>query len=483
MMRKKKFVLLVITLLVTSVIANLSSAYAETGVDPRQTVSETLLEVLETTHDHIQELFDSVQETGIPEEAQEAFDEAVALKDAAQASYDVGNYEDSIEESTEALGKYGDAATLLVETVEEEEEKIEKDDEEKETEAYGLFVGYEKAMDRYEKLGEIAGGLHDSGIDVTEALILLDQVGPALVILEAQLDEGNFNDAEAVLSEVQDMLGRAKGLLQSASNQKKNEKTQKFIDKTTERIQRLQEKLDQFLSAQGVPEEEAQALRDEFNALLSELEALGDDPSDEELDEIIDRLNEIVKESEKIVEEKVKLEEDVGRKLNNIIKQESKFDRFGEKIQKLIDLGVSPDELYDTLEEVQALLDQAFVDLTNDDPEAAEEKIEEADEILDELDKLIDDLEREAEIAKEEEEKDDEDEDKFAEEQAELEEKIKELREKIAELSEEDTTELEGLLDDLQEKLSQATTEGELENIEDELEKLEEQVEDMIDES
>jgi ElaB/YqjD/DUF883 family membrane-anchored ribosome-binding protein len=52
--------------------------------------------------------------------------------------------------------------------------------------------------------------------------------------------------------------------------------------------------------------------------LVAELEALGDDPSDEELDEIIDKLKEIVREAEKILEEKAKLEEDVARKLYSI---------------------------------------------------------------------------------------------------------------------------------------------------------------------
>lgn len=139
----------------------------------------------------------------------------------------------------------------------------------------------------------------------------------------------------------------------------------------------------------------------------------------------------------------------MGRKLYNINKQESKFDRFEEKIQKLIDLGVDPAELNSTLEDVQGLLDQAFDDLTNEDPEAAEEKIEEADKMLDELDRLMDDLERDAERAKEEEEKDAVDEDEFVEEQAELGEKIQELRGMLDELGYENTTELENQLDDL----------------------------------
>jgi hypothetical protein len=47
--------------------------------------------------------------------------------------------------------------------------------------------------------------------------------------------------------------------------------------------------------------------------------ALGDDPSDEWLKEIIDRFIEVVREIEKIVEEKARLDE--GRKLYSINKQ------------------------------------------------------------------------------------------------------------------------------------------------------------------
>ena len=50
---------------------------------------------------------------------------------------------------------------------------------------------------------------------------LLDQAGPLLETLETQHYGGDFSEAEATLSQVQYLLGRAKEMLQSISNMKR----------------------------------------------------------------------------------------------------------------------------------------------------------------------------------------------------------------------------------------------------------------------
>ena len=466
-MRKMITSLFVVTVLLTSTFLNLGFVNAELDPEAQKNGAEALLGILGNTHDTVKELLDSVDE--VPEDAQEAFDEAQTLRNLAQDYYDAGEYSESIDASTDALNKYG----MVIEIISEQEEtEDDESEEENESDWYGLFVSYEKARDRYEKLMEILEDLQNAGLDVSEPLSLLEQAGELLDTYGTQLDEGDFEGAEETRSIVQDLLGEAKGLLQSISNQKKNEMTQEFISMTSDRIQRLSEKLEAFLSAQGVSEEEAHALVDEFFALLDELEAFGDDPSEEELDEVIDELDEIVREAEKILEEKAKLSDDIVRKLYDIGKQESRAARYEAKIQMLIGKGADIGELTSMLDNAKALLDDATQLLQEDEIEGAEEKIEEADEMLDELDDLIDELEEQVEDSEEEQEE-------LEEKKSEILEKIQRLRERIRE-SEVDASDLEEELDQLEGKLQDATTEDEIDEIEEDLDTIEEQLEDLL---
>jgi tetratricopeptide (TPR) repeat protein len=230
---KKTITALLIMLLATSAAAGISFAAVEDTGTPQQ-AAETLLGVLEDSRAEVTILFDSIVDGGgeVPEDAQEALDEADELRDEAQALYDAGDYEDSIEKATKALNKYGKAASLALKTNEDDETEAEDD-------AYKSLAGYEKAVDRLEKLKAIAEALETQGIDVSEADAIILEAEDSLSHLEEALDQGDLETAESLLGEVNGTLGQLTATLKNLSKPKKKEKMEHFIDQTRHRVQQL----------------------------------------------------------------------------------------------------------------------------------------------------------------------------------------------------------------------------------------------------
>ena len=403
-MNKKSIALTLITLLVASSAAGLNFAGAQPD-ETSQQVAETLLGVLENSHGEVTSLFESVVSEGgtVSEDAQEAYDEAVQLRTQAQEEYDLGEYEEAVETATEALNKYGKAAGKVYE--DEEEDEVEIEDEETE-EHLGLFVALERSLERLDKRMTIADELTAQGIDVSEAVTLIDEAQGKLDAMRAALDAGDFESAEDLLDEANSLLGQSTGSLQSLSHQKKKEKTEKFIVATRNLIQNLENKLGRILDKYNVTEEDAQAIRDQFQEMYAKLDGLDLD-EDEDLKDVIDDLKDIVKDSRDVGDDEDELDDDIVDNLKKINKQESKLERYKEKIEELAQLGLDTSELEALVADIEEAL--ANAQSVTDEGDDSEDLIDEADELLDDLDDLIDDLVDEAEDLEEEEEEPEDD--------------------------------------------------------------------------
>lgn len=507
---KKTITALLIMLLATSAAAGISFAAVENTGTPQQ-AAETLLGVLKDSRAEVTILFDAIVEGGgeVPEDAQEALDEADELRDEAQSLYDAGDYEDSIEKATKALNKYGKAASLALKTNEDDETEAEEEDD-----AYKLLAGYEKAVDRLERLKTIAGELTAQGIDTSEADAIILEVEDSLSHLEEALDQGDLEAAESLLGEVNGTLGKLTATLQILSKPKKKEKMEHFIDQTRHRVQQLETKMLRILAKYGLSEEDEQAISDEFQAIIAGLDDIDVDRDD--LGDAVDSLKGLVKETNRVGKDK-DVEEDVVDDINMLNKHESKLNRYRERIRELEGLGAPTDELLGLLNEAEGLLSQANDEMDAGNKEAAKGLIDDADDVLDELDDMIDDLEEEYEdddgIDDEDEEgddtddgtndgTDDEDEDKgnsdngktndktddeidddFEKKRQKIEEEIAELEEKITELREEgeDTSELEAELDEIKTALDQAEDIEDLEELAERLDELDDRIDDVED--
>lgn len=400
-MYKKSMALILITLLAGSSAAGLSLVGAQT-TDNSQQVAETMLNMLENSHEEMRMLFESTVAAGgtISEDAQTAFDEAGQLKTQAQEEYDLGEYEKAVKTATKAMNGYGKAAGKVFE--ENDEEELEDEEVEKNL---GLFVAYEKSLERYEKLVEIAGELTAQEIDVTEVSGLLDEAQGKLEDMRTALDEGDFEAAEERLEEANSLLGQATGKLRSLSNQKKKEKTARFIDQTKNLVQNLEDKMLRILNKYDLAEEDAAAIQEQFQLMKAKLDGIDLD-EDEDINDAIGELKDIVKESKNVGKDKDDLDDEVVESLKEINKQESKLERYRARIRELSGLGVDTAEMEALMARVETALMNAQSGAENE--EDTENLIDEADELLDQLDDLIDDLEDETEDLEEDSEDDDE---------------------------------------------------------------------------
>ncbi len=483
---KKTITALLIMLLATSAAGGLSFAAAEETETPQQT-AEALLGVLEERHADVVELFDSIVEEGgeVPEDAQEEFDEADGLRDEAQALYDAGDYEESIEKGTEALNKYKEATSLATETVEEDEPEPEEPDED--DGAIDLLSGYEKAADRLDKLKAIAKELATQGLDTSEADALILEAEDSLSQLEEALKQGDLEAAEPLLGQTNGTLGRLTAALKTIGKPKKKEKMEHFVTQTKHRVQQLETKMFRILAKYGLSEEDEQAIKAEFQAMRDGLDDIDVDRDD--LRDTVDSLKKLVKDTKRVGKGK-DVDEDVVDDIKKLNEHESKLNRYRERISELEGLGAPTDELLGLLKEAEGLLLQAEEEMKAGNKDAAGDLIDEADEILDMIDDMIDDLEDEYEEDDEDDGmgnngkgNDETDDDDFEKEKQEVEEEIAELEEKLAELGEEgeDTSEFEAELDEIKAALDLAEDEEDLKGLEDRLDELEDRIDDMED--
>jgi tetratricopeptide (TPR) repeat protein len=360
-------------------------------VEPRSQAAETLLSVLENTHGRVSAIFDSVSAEGgqAPLEAQEQLQEAIRLQEEAQTHFAAGEYEQCIEKATQALNAYGKATAKLHVGEEDNEEP-----EDEKTEAnLGLFTAVEKAREYLEKLRSIASDLESQGVDVTEAVGLLDQAEAALDSAEGELNLGNFVEAEGLLEEARSLMGQATGELRSLSQPKRKEKAERFINQTTIRFRQLEEKMLQILSKYNVSEEDTQALTTEFQAMKAALENM--DVDKEGLGNVVDRLKGLVKESREIGRDREDVEKETLDRLYDLDKLEARLNRYRERIRELERLGNSTEELTGLLQEAESLITEATNKLGEGDKEAAERLTNEAESLLDTLGNEIDNAEDE----------------------------------------------------------------------------------------
>ncbi len=492
---KRTITALLIMLLATSTAGGISFAAAEETGTPQQ-AAETLLGVLDDSRAEVATLFDSIVKGGgeVLEDAQEALGEADELRDEAQALYDAGDYEESFDKATKALNKYGKAASLALKTDEEDETGSEEEDED-EDDAYELLAGYEKAVNRLEKLKAIAEELEAQGIDVSEADAIILEAEEYLYQLEEALDQGDLDTAGSLLGEANGALGKLTATLQTISKPKKKEKMEHFIDQTRHRVQQLETKMLRILAKYGLSEEDSQAIKEEFQAIIAGLDDIDVDRDD--LGDAVDSLKGLVKETNRVGKDK-KVDEKVVDEINKLNRHESKLNMYRERVMELEALGVPTDELLGLIKQAEDLLSQANDEMDAGNKDAAEDLIDEAEEILGELDDMIDDLEEEYEdegksnngkvndkTGKDPDDVTDDDgtNDDFEKKKQKVEEKIAELEEKIAELREkgEDTSELEAELDEIKAALEQAEDDEALEQLDERLDELSDRIDDVED--
>jgi hypothetical protein len=391
------------TLLTVSALGGAVFAHAqEVEVDENMVAAENLLLVLSERESDVTSLFEQIEIDGgeVPENAQEAFEEAQLLHVEAQTLFDEADYEEALEKATDALNEYGKAETRAV-PEEPEPLTAEQHEAEAETEKMvGLFTAIEKAKDRIDNLRKIAGDLEIPEFETSPAGVLLSDAWTRLDEIKGLLVSGEYDEPEIILGEANRLIGQATGMIKSYGAPMKQEKVNQFIEQTMRRMGQLENKMNRIMDKRGLSNE---GLTTQFAGIYAELGDLDTDGlTPDELKDLIRELRDIVKEANKVGkpedDEEGLLDEETVEALNAQTDLETRIAEYRTQVES-IEVNEENEDLVDELlgllGEADGLLVQAEDAIGLEDEALAEELTEAAEVILGQFEELFDEFEDE----------------------------------------------------------------------------------------
>jgi phage shock protein A len=465
-MSKYKMTVIMMTLLTISALGGVMFAHAQ---DENMVPAENMLSLLIDSESEVTFLFESIVNGDgiVPEDAQEAFEEAQLLRSEAQGLFDGASYEECLEKATEALNKYGEAfdkATVI--------EPLTLDFEELEAEAEkmgGLFTAIAKSRSRISTLLDIADNLEGQDVDTVDAHALLASASEILDEIQASLGSGDFDEQEIVLGEANSLIGQATGLLKNKGEPKKQEKIQHFIAQTRRRVGQLNKKMVRIFNHRGVSNTDE--LSGEFAGIIEGLDELD---SKDGLKEVMAQLKTLVKNTKKVGKnkegEETFFDDETVDAINVQTKMEARIERYRNRLLELVGNEELKLELEILLSEADDLLDQAEVAIGLEDEDLAEELTDAVEDILDEFDEMFDEVEEKSKGKGKSG-------DKFEDRLVEINEKIVELESYIAGIEDEnERASFVDRLDGVKARRDEAVSDEDLDEVEELVEQLEEEL-------
>ena len=391
-MSKNKLSLIMMTLLTASALGGAVFAHAQ--VDENMVAAENMLSLLSERESAVTSLFEQIVGEGgeVPENAQEAFEDAQKLHVEAQTLFDDADYEEAIEKATEALNEYGKAETRAVPeepeplTAEQLKAKVETE------KMVGLISNIEKFRARIDLLIDIADDLDEQGVNTADARDLLAMATTELANLEELLEPEDYDESEIGLGQAVRYIGQATGVLKSQSAPKKQEKVNQFIEQTMRRMGQLETKMNRIISKRGLSNE---GLTSKFGGVFSGLVELDTDGlTPDEMKDLIRELRDIVKEAKKVGkpedDEEGLFDEETVDALNAQTDLETRIEQYRTQVMSIEGNEDLVAELVELLDDAEGLLEQAEDALGIENEDYAEELTEAAEGILDKFEELFD---------------------------------------------------------------------------------------------
>ena len=382
--KMKKPVLIFIMAIILATFGAFTIVHAQ-GDDP-SVVAENMLTALNASSSEVNAQFAAytVNNT-VPVNATDALSQADELYAQAQTAYESGDYNSTIDLATQALNMYGNASTLLTQAPVGEDEETQVED------TIQKLGGYDRALMRLDKLNKIASDLDSQGVNVSEAVELLNQAKVVLDNLGSAIDQGNLENMETMLDQANSLMGQATGLLMSNSGEKRLEKTEHFLNQTLLHVNQLETKLNRVMAKYNITAEDSDAIRQQFQALKESL--YGIDVEKDDMKNVTRQLQHIVWDSHQVGKGDHMVEDFVA-KFNGVSDTESLLNRYRERVGVLAQQGYNTSDVEDLLNQTEALLTNATASLDAGDKDTAGALIDEARGLLNQADHLIDAMER-----------------------------------------------------------------------------------------
>ncbi|MCW4049302.1 MAG: hypothetical protein NWE89_06140 [Candidatus Bathyarchaeota archaeon] len=216
--------------------------------------------------------------------------------------------------------------------------------------------------------------LIDQDYEDPSAMYYLDQAS-------TYLGTGDFNLTARNLAAARNILGRVKGLLNSMVKAHKVARTESFIRQFEHRIEGLENKIVRLRGRFGGSE--TSNMMASMGLAKGKIHQLGEDLSEDNLDDVIDEL-EITTES--IDEDLEEMDSDgISPTLMTIDRLEAKIRVLNATANRLRQKGMDVTEIEEDLENAKAMLDGIIGLLETGDTDAAEGFLEDAENLVSEI--------------------------------------------------------------------------------------------------
>ena len=195
----------------------------------------------------------------------------------------------------------------------------------------------------------------------------------------AYLEGGEVNLAARSLASARNILGRVKGLLTSMIKIDKVARTDWFIQQFEHRITGLEDKIHRLRGRFG--EGKTNKAKTSMGLAKGKLGQLGEDLSEDNVDETLDGLDDIIENIDATIEE---LEGDTSNILEAIDRLEAKIRRLMASSEKRAKKGSDTSDVDEALNSLETLLNEIINSLEGGDTETAENLLEQAEDLVSE---------------------------------------------------------------------------------------------------
>jgi tetratricopeptide (TPR) repeat protein len=354
-------------------------------------LAQQMLSILDASYDQVCTALDRLTDEGvvIPETAEDVFrmgEEALAL---AYYHMGTGDYESSIEKSSEALRLFGEVLQFVLEA--------QQDTAEVEDGAEALIVelrvrierGYSRLSELYETLRQLEEKLLDvSDLQVLlfmQSNFLLEKADEYLDSASVLLEEGDLEAVESELAIAEVFLDEALKLLLTISKSEKSEKAEKFAEANVKRLDRLEDMVSDMFGEEAYTELNATVVQGILQNAKNVNKAVKALIESGEIESATSNLEKVTGLAEDVVEMIEDVDEDLGKSLKKVERLEAKKSKLEEKIERLESKGRDTTRFEEKLEGVNEELDSEIEDLDfsmstgTEEPEVKDDEDEDKD--------------------------------------------------------------------------------------------------------
>jgi hypothetical protein len=330
-------------------------------VSDEEALCDSLLVMVEGSKSRAEELLNkyNFDDEDDIQDLNEKMAKANSAYEEAQSLLDEENYGDAVDRLHQSLYWYG----KVISEVHDEEEVEDKKTYTSALTAIELQEKIDRLIDKADSLELRAQHFSDDGIDVDEALNLIEQARNELTQAQDLLDT-DVEEAMQLVIDAKKMLDDADNIIKDANKVNTVELAQRFVEKAELRAQRLEVQITHLMEEAHASPKAVEAVRTAFHRIYEHMSQIKGHIRSENIDDVLDEVEDNSDEVEETYQH-IGKEED-KELLRDIQKLEAEVETINETLNKLSEQGIDTTNMYNVLKDVKLDLDDAKAALGTD---------------------------------------------------------------------------------------------------------------------